>query len=402
MASPDTTGSSGDAAQAGAPPVAVPRIRTLQLGMTWFPEQPGNGLDRVFHALTQHLPRAGVGVQGLVAGSPQVAPSADFAVEAFAPETAPLWQRLRHLRAAVPPRLLAQTDVVASHFALHALPLLDRLRARPFVVHFHGPWADESRLEGGSRLHVVAKRLIERLVYGQADRFIVLSEAFRDVLVRQFGVPAARVSIVPGGVNVERFATPLTPREARERLGWPADRPVIFSVRRLVRRVGLENLIDAMQAVRRDVPEALLFVAGKGPLADALEERIRARGLEQHARLLGFVPDADLPLAYRAADVSVVPTLALEGFGLIAAESLAAGTPPLVTPVGGLPEVVRDLSPDLVLPDSSTPALADALRGALRGTRPLPSAEACRAYARRRFDWPVIAEQTRAVYESVL
>ena len=68
-----------------------------------------------------------------------------------------------------------------------------------------------------------------------------------------------------------------------------------------------------------------------------------------------------LPLAYRAADLTVVPTVALEGFGLIAVESLAAGTPVLVTPVGGLPEVVAALSPALVLAATGSAPLADAV-----------------------------------------
>ena len=75
--------------------------------------------------------------------------------------------------------------------------------------------------------------------------------------------------------------------------------------------------------------------------------------MANHVRMLGSSRDADLPLYYRAADLSVVPTVALEGFGLVAAESLAAGCPALVTPVGGLPSVVADLSPDLVLEDAT-------------------------------------------------
>ncbi|MEM6784567.1 MAG: glycosyltransferase, partial [Bacteroidota bacterium] len=119
-------------------------------------------------------------------------------------------------------------------------------------------------------------------------------------------------------------------------------------------------------------------------------------------RLLGFLPDADLPLAYRAADVSIVPTVALEGFGLITIESLAAGTPVLVTPIGGLPETVRGLDASLILDDAEPATVADALGGALTGARPLPDAGACQAYVRATFDWPVIAAKTAEVYRSVV
>jgi glycosyltransferase involved in cell wall biosynthesis len=81
---------------------------------------------------------------------------------------------------------------------------------------------------------------------------------------------------------------------------------------------------------------------------------------------------------------------------------LAAGTPVQVTPVGGLPEVVSELAPELVLPDTSPPALAEGLLAALNGRLPLPSAEACQDYVRARFDWPVIAARVRDVYLEAL
>jgi len=243
---------------------------------------------------------------------------------------------------------------------------------------------------------------LERTIYRRGDRFIVLSRATCDVLQRHYGVPEERIRVIPGGVNVAQFATRVTQQEARERLGWPQDRPVVFSVRRLVRRMGLEDLVSAMKEVRRRVPEVSLFIAGKGPLFASLQAQVQAQGLENHVRLLGFLAEEDLPLAYRAADLTIVPTVALEGFGLVAAESLAAGTPVLVTPEGGLPEVVSGLSHELVLPDSGAGPLADGIGRALTGNVTLPDAEACRSYAFSWFDWPVIAARVREVYSETL
>ena len=89
-----------------------------------------------------------------------------------------------------------------------------------------------------------------------------------------------------------------------------------------------------------------------------------------------------------------MPTVAHEGFGLITVESLAAGTPVLVTPVGGLPEVVAGLSPDLILRGSEVPDLVAGLDGALSGTLTLPSREACQQYAQEGFDYRTVAERT--------
>jgi glycosyltransferase involved in cell wall biosynthesis len=114
------------------------------------------------------------------------------------------------------------------------------------------------------------------------------------------------------------------------------------------------------------------------------------------------VSDEDLPYLYRAANLSVVPTMALEGFGLIAAESLAAGTPCLVSPIGGLPEVVKGLSANLVLRSPATEDIAEAVLGALQGRLSLPDDLSCRAYAEKNFDWQVIAAQIADVYRRAI
>ncbi|MFO8100174.1 MAG: glycosyltransferase family 4 protein [Salinibacter sp.] len=369
--------------------------------MGWLPEQPGNGLDRMYHNLIDALPGAGVEVHGLVAGSPAVAHTTDGRVRAFAPDTASLVSRLSAVRRAARAALAEQNvDLVAAHFALYAAPILDLLDDRPLVVHFHGPWALESGAEGDSGLRTRAKKMLERLVYRRATRCIVLSDAFREVLTREYQVPADRIDLVPGGVDVDRFDTGRSRSAARHRLGWPRDRPIVLSVRRLTHRMGLESLIDAIGAIRTAHPDVLLHIAGQGPLRDDLQRRVDAAGLASHVRLLGFVPDADLPLAYRAADVSIVPTVALEGFGLITIESLAAGTPVLVTPVGGLPEAVSGLASSLVLDGHEPSALAAGLHSALARPDRLPSAAACQDYARRHFSWSAVARRTRTVYEA--
>jgi glycogen synthase len=365
--------------------------------MGWFGEEPG-GLNRMYAGLLSGLAGSGAAVRGLLAGSP----SADSPgnIRFFARRGDSVWRRLGACRAAVSKALRTEgADVVAAHFAPYALPLLDLLGERPFVFHFHGPWAGESRAEGDSGLSVAMKRAIERRVYRRADRFVVLSRAFASILHHQYGVPIERIFIVPGGVDADRYAVSATRRAARERLGLPQDRALIVSVRRLIRRVGLEGLIDAMREVRRSAPEALLLVAGRGALAGELQARIAALGLADHVRLLGFVAEEELPWLYRAADLSVMPSVTLEGFGLPTIESLAAGTPVVVTPVGGLPEAVLELDPVLVTANCGAAAIADTLSFALRHLEGLPVTEMCMRFAREHFHWPVIARKVLAVYE---
>jgi len=377
-------------------------LHTLQLGMGWLPEQPG-GLNRYYADLVRALTTLGVEVTGLVAGSSDVSRQTGGRIRAFSPIQAPLPRRLLAVRRQCAAALAADPAAVpVAHFALYALPCLGLWRDRPFVAHFHGPWALEGRTEGQSGLVVTAKFAVERQVLRRAAGCIALSRAFAAILETRCGVPADRIHVIPGGVDCDRFAVPESRDEARRRLGWPTDRPIVLVLRRLVRRMGLEDLIDAVALARARVPELLLLVGGSGRLADELQARVTTQGLAQNVRFLGRVPEADLALAYRAATLTAVPTVALEGFGLVVAESLAAGTPVIATPVGGLPEVLRDLAPELVLPGTGASVLAEGLSGALTGAIRLPEGQRCSDFARARYDWPNVARRVCEVYASAV
>ena len=381
-------------------------LQVIELGTGWFAEKPG-GLERVFYGLLRYLGEFGVGARGLVVGSAEVTALSGGRARGFAPADAPLPMRWFRVRRALR-ELLAErpADLISAHFALYALPVLDIIGRSPLVVHFHGSWALESAVEASprlsSRLSVALKKSVERLVYRRAARFIVLSQAFKTVLEQTYGVPEGRIEIIPGGIDTAAYDTGLSVAEARAALEWPAERRILLTVRRLVKRQGLENLLTAVAELRGRHPEVLLLIGGTGPLSGALAAQISTLGLSEHVKLLGFIPDDKLALTYAAADLSVVPTVAHEGFGLITVESLAAGTPVLVTPVGGLPEVVAGLSSELILGGSEVPDLVTGLDGALSGTLTLPSREACQQYAQAGFDYRTVAERTAAVYRAVL
>ncbi len=370
----------------------------LQTGLHWLGTGSG-GLDRVFFDMAQALPAFGIEVSGLVVSPDDAAAQTTGRIQTFAPPSAGLFVRLAGARSRIGALVSQQAiDLVAPHFALHVAGALDRIAGLPMVMHFHGPWADEAALDGAGRVSSTVKRWVETRVYRRATRVIVLSCAFADIAIEQYGVRADRVCIVPGAIDLSRFDHGCRREVARQRLGWPLDRPIVLSVRRLAPRMGLDRLIAAMPAVVRAVPEALLFIAGRGGQEAALRRQVSEAGLDGHVSFLGFVPEQDLAMAYTAADLHVVPSIALEGFGLSAAEALAAGTPSLVTPVGGLPDVVSGLSADLVLPSSQTAAIADGIVAALRGASPLPSQEACRLYAAQHFDIARAASQVAAIY----
>ncbi len=377
-------------------------MKTLQLGTSWFLEEAG-GLARIYYGCVNYLPRVGVDVNGLVVGSDRVVQTSGGKVQTFAAADSSTWTRAIGVRKSVNLAIAnSQFDLVATHFALYTLPVLDRIGKLPLVMHFHGPWALESQAEGAGRLSTFGKWVIEKLVYQRTDGFIVLSESFRQILHKTYGVPLAKIFIVGGGIDTAKFDLDLTIAQAREKMGWSQDRRIILCVRRLVQRMGLENLISAIALVRKQHPDVLLLIAGKGAIAMNLRSQIQELQLEDHVQLLGFVPDQDLAIAYRAAELSIVPTVSLEGFGLIVIESLAAGTPVLGTPIGGIPEILQPFSPDLVLQGSTTDQLAQGMIEALSGQRQMPSAEACQTYVKQNYDWQVIAAQMKSVYEQVI
>lgn len=373
-------------------------VRSMQIGISWATHGAG-GSGRVFADLIRHLPENGVEVTGVVSAPSNVSLLTEGQIDSFAPEGASMLARLRGARRHLKALMTNQRpDLVASHFALYTAPILDLLQKRKLVVHFHGPWAAESLQEGSNPVAVAVKKRIESAVYSRATRIIVLSQAFADVLSSGYGISADRIRVVPGAADIPRFATHCTRQQARERLKWPQDKRILVTVRRLVSRMGLDRLIEAMAHVVESDPDTLLYIAGKGRLRTELEEQVSALKLTQHVRFLGFVDDDDLPLVYRAADLNVVPTLALEGFGLVAVEALAAGTPSMVTPVGGLPEVISALSRDLIFASTSVEDIARGLSAAVSGSIALPAAALCRSYAAEQYSVPRMVAQVADVY----
>jgi glycosyltransferase involved in cell wall biosynthesis len=282
---------------------------------------------------------------------------------------------------------------------MNALPLLPFIRrdARR-VVHFHGPWAAESREEGGNRIVCAIKARLERYVYRRADRFITLSTAFKDLLTSTYGIDPHRVHVIPMGIDTAFFVPPERKADVRERLAWPQDRRVIFTARRLVNRVGLLELLDAIALLRSTHDGFVVKIAGRGPLAADLAARIRALGLTDVVELLGFVSEERLVEAYQAADVTVLPTQSLEGFGTIISESLACGTPVIVTPVGGMPEAVAPLDDRLICASPAPADIAERLAALLDGTLVPPDAATCRRFAVDHFDWSAVWRQIRKTF----
>jgi glycosyltransferase involved in cell wall biosynthesis len=348
-------------------------------GSEWFSTVPG-GLNRYFTDLfgaLRDLP--GTAVTASAFGEP--APGG----VSWGPVGGPTWRRA--LAAFSEERPGREPYVLDRHFCLYGRSAARTRGRNPLVVHFHGPWAAESRMAGSRG--ALLKYGLERVRYAGADRFVVLSRRFGELLVDAYRVPEHRVRVIPPGVDLRRFG----PAPA------PDDPPTVLCVRRLERRMGIDVLLDAWPAVRAEHPGARLVIVGTGSEEASLRERAARPDIAGTACLTGRIDDETLGRLYSEATVTVVPSVALEGFGLIALESLAAGRAVVVTDCGGLPDAVRGLDPSLVVPPADAAALAARIDRALCGNVPDP--QRCRRHAET-FSWRVAADRHAQLYRELL
>jgi glycosyltransferase involved in cell wall biosynthesis len=292
--------------------------------------------------------------------------------------------------------------VVHAHMSIPAWPLA--LSGPPYLFTFHAPiWRELLSERQGSyllprpaqKLAVKSIRALERRLAHRATATTVLSEFMRGELGLLDPVAAQRTTVIPGGVDLERFS-PGTEQSTQD------DTPTLFTARRLTPRTGVDELIRAMVDVRAAFPGVRLQIAGIGAMEAELRSLTAALGLEHKVTFLGRISDNELVEAYRSATLVVMPTRELEGFGLTTAEALACGTAVLGTPAGATPELLLPLDPALVTEDTSAAALARGILGLLSAPERL---ERIRSRARARvapaMAWDNVADRYIELYEAM-
>jgi glycosyltransferase involved in cell wall biosynthesis len=308
-------------------------------------------------------------------------------------------------------------DAIIIHQSLAGLgPVLARGPRRRFVYLClslaHEEYRSRRRHAGGRiaavrhAVNAAGRLWTERLTIRRCIRVIVLSEFMRERVLSTHGVATDKVRLIPGAVDAERFRPAVDRQEVRRRLKLPVNETILFTVRNLVPRMGLDNLLQAIWLLRRQGSDVLLLLGGEGPLHSVLHETIQRLRLTECVRLIGFVPDNSLPAYYQAADLTLLPTQELEGFGLITLESLACGTPIVGTPVGAIPEVLSRVDPSLIAFGHDARALAEQIGRLLSRFRQSPGehkrlALKGRALVEKEYTWGGHAEQLEMVLQDL-
>jgi glycosyltransferase involved in cell wall biosynthesis len=306
-------------------------------------------------------------------------------------------------------------DIVNFHQPFTALGVLSSKAARgiPRVYTCHSLSFEEFASRSSSpqntkewasyRLQLFGRKLAEKALLGKSNRIVVLSEYTREKILRKYGLAESKIKIVPGAVDLTQFSVSENKSVIRRRLAIPENRFVLLTIRNLVPRMGLENLIMAFQLVVEKRKDILLTVGGEGPLAEKLQDMARDAGMDNLVRFTGFIPEKELPSYYQMADLFILPTKDLEGFGMVTVEALASGLPVLGTPVGGTKEILALLGPEFLFADSTPASMAKLILKNIelwnRDSETYTNiTQRCRDVAERYYSWDTHIDQLEGLF----
>lgn len=287
--------------------------------------------------------------------------------------------------------------------AFRALPeglvawLVARLTFRPVVVYAHG---EELTTWGRGRKYQAMCFALRH-----ADKIIANSEHTRDTLLAMDIIPE-HIAIIYPGVDVSVFRSGLDVTGLRESLGIHSDDKLVFSVGRLSRRKGFDQVIRAVARLRAKGIKVHYVLAGIGEDRDYLAGTIREHNIQNLVHMIGAVTDQDLPRWLNTCNVFAMPNREIdgdnEGFGMVFIEASACGKPVLAGNSGGTGSAVLDGVTGLRADGESLESVTDCLHSLLIDTA--KSDEMGRLGLTRvqsEFSWERVARKTLALSQEM-
>jgi glycogen synthase len=295
-------------------------------------------------------------------------------------------------------------DLVHSHdwLVADAAERVARGCGAPWLVTVHA--TEFGRHQGWVQKHPQSYiHGVERTMARRADRLITCSEYMAGHVARVFGVPSARITAIPNGID----PSDLEPAESVDLESLRArfardDELLVLLVGRLVFEKGFHLALDALAAIVRSRGGVRFVVAGSGTAEAELKKQARRLGLGRYGTFLGWTGDDTLHSLYKVADLCIVPSI-YEPFGLVALEAMASGCLCVVADTGGLREVVPDDGTVGVrFPVKDAEALQAVLERVLTDDEVRAQMVAEAREHVLRFDWAEVARRTRGEYDRLV
>jgi glycosyltransferase involved in cell wall biosynthesis len=282
---------------------------------------------------------------------------------------------------------------------------------KPFIHTIHGVLADEYEQARKSGYQSVRGRLANHVMHQlaklegetakNATLIVTISKYSFEKILKYYGVEAAKVRIVPNGVDIEKFKPQEDQAALKQRFGLD-DKPCVLFVGSLIPRKGLSFLVEAAKKIVKEQAETKFVIVGDGPLKSQLVSSIESNNLSSNFTFLSNVKDADLPALYNCADVFVLPSIQ-EGQGIVLLEAQASAKPVVAFNIGGVNEAVVNGETGLLAKPGSTDELTEALLKLL-SDNPLREKMGAngRKFVTENFTWDLCAERILAVYHEAL
>ena len=240
-------------------------------------------------------------------------------------------------------------------------------------------------------------RVVTRYSARHAARITVISQSSKDDVVAYCGVPGDKVHVVYCGAD-EQFSPRSREQVEQFRAARGLPEHFILYLGTLEPRKNVSQLLRAYATLHRngsDKPKLVIAGAKGWGYADVFAA-VEQSGATGDVIFAGYVPQAELPLWYNAADLFVFPSL-YEGFGLPVLEAMACGTPSITSNVSSLPEVAGDAG--LLVDPHSTAEIRDALDRLLLSPSLRAQLAAKSPTQARRFTWDICAKKSWAFFE---
>jgi D-inositol-3-phosphate glycosyltransferase len=302
-------------------------------------------------------------------------------------------------------------DLIFAHYWLSGLVGL-RLRHHwsvPVVQMFHTLAALKNKVaQTPQEREPIRRTNCEQELMHRVDHIIAATPVDKNQMLEHYGAPPEKISIVPPGVDLNRFR-PINKHEARRYLNIPIEHKLILFVGRIQPLKGIDVLLRALALVKRQQPrianDVCLAIIG-GDAQPEMEHSEMTRlmelraslGLEDLVTFLGAKDHDTLVYYYSAAEMVVIPSH-YESFGMVAVEAMACGTPVIASDVGGLTFSVADGFNGYLVPVRDAEALANKIRLLLK--QPILQeqlSQQAQDWAKR-FSWANIVEELHDVFE---